>query len=118
MKKNKYLEKALSWVEKRSTVSVNSIAKDYEDPKAFISKSSKEKIRADISFVTHGGAKHFTEIALKNMDTKKQVVKWKVLSFIAGVKRGKLHLLAPKGHKAYTERLVKRYNINAMVYSL
>ncbi|MBQ4820529.1 hypothetical protein [Aquimarina sp. MMG016] len=49
---------------------------------------------------------------------KKLVIKWKVLSFMAGMKRGKLHLLAPKGHKAFTQRLVKQHNINAMVHSI
>ncbi len=118
MKKNRYIRKALSWVEKKPTKIVKSIAEGYENPKVFTSKSTNEKIRADLSFITYSGAKHYSDIALKNNNTKKLVVKWKVLSFMAGMKRGKLHLLAPKGHKAFTQRLVERHNINALVHTL
>ncbi|KZS38859.1 hypothetical protein AWE51_14860 [Aquimarina aggregata] len=117
-KKKKYIFKALSWVEKRPTTIVKSIAEGYENPKTFTSKSTNEKIQADLAFTTYGGAKHYSIIALKNNNIKKLVVKWKVLSFMAGIKRGKLHLLAPKGHKAFTKRLIERHNINAVVYTI
>ncbi|GAA4272010.1 hypothetical protein U6A24_10910 [Aquimarina gracilis] len=118
MKESKYLKKALSWVEKRPTISIKSIAEGHEDPKAFVSKSTDEKIKADVSFTTYGGAKHFSDIALKEDNARRLVVKWKVLSFMAGMKRGKLHLLAPRGHRAFTERLVKRHNINAVIHAI
>ncbi len=118
MNKKKYLNKAMAWIEKKPTTSIKSIAEGYENPKTFTSKSTKRKIHADVSYVTHGGAKHYTDIALKQENPKQQVVKWKVLSFMAGMKRGKLHLLAPRGHKAFTERLIERHNINAIVHPL
>ncbi len=118
MKKRKYIEKALSWVSKRPTSEIKSIAPGYENPKTFSSKATKEKIKPDLSFITYGGAKHFSDISLKKENPKKLVVKWKVLSYMAGMKRGKLHLLAPTGHKAFTQRLVKQHNINAEIHSI
>lgn len=118
MTKKDYLKKAMSWMEKKSTKSIKSTLEGYEDPKVFRSKSSKDIIQADLSYITHSGSKHFTEIALKQENPRKLVTKWKVLSFMASMKNGKLHLLAPRGHKSFTERLVKRHNINALVHSL
>ncbi|MBP2832597.1 hypothetical protein J8281_10415 [Aquimarina sp. U1-2] len=118
MSKEKYLDKAIAWAEKKATTSVRSVHRDYEDTKVFTSKATKEAIQADLSFTTHGGSKHFTEVALKEENPKGLVVKWKVLSFVASMKKGKLHLLAPKGHKAFTERLVHRHRINAIVHAI
>ena len=119
MNKDKYLEKAIAWAEKKATISLKATPEGYEDPKVFTSKKSKEEVQADLSFVTHGGAKHFSSIALKEDDPKSLVSKWKLLSFLASMKRGKLHLLAPKGHKAFTQKIVDRYHINnAVIHSL
>ncbi len=118
MEKEKYLEKAIVWAEKKSTVSLRAIKEGYENPKVYKSKVTEEIVQADLSFTTHGGAKHYTEVALKKDDPKNLVVKWKVLSFMASMKKGKLHLLAPKGHKAFTEKLVKQHNINAVVHPI
>ncbi len=118
MKKDKYLKKAVAWAEKKATISLKAIPEGYENPKIFTSKTNQEEIQADLSFVTHGGAKHYSSVALKNDNPKKLVAKWKVLSFLASMKRGKLHLLAPTGHKAFTQKLVDRHHINAVIHSL
>ena len=118
MKKEEYLQKAVAWAEKKATVSLKAIPNGYEDPKIFTSKKSKEEVQADLSFVTHGGAKHYSAIALKEDNPKKIVSKWKLLSFLASMKKGKLHLLAPRGHKAFTQKLVERHHINAVIHSL
>ncbi|SHJ12086.1 hypothetical protein [Aquimarina spongiae] len=118
MNKKKYIERALNWVNKRPTTAIKSIAPGFDEPKTFLSKSTNEKIKADLSFTTYGGAKHFSDIALKKKNAKKLVIKWKVLSYMAAMKRGKLHLLAPSGHKAFTKRLVERHNINAEIHSI
>jgi hypothetical protein len=118
MKKDEYLEKAVMWAEKKATVLLKSVSEGYESPKIFTSRTNQEKIQADLSYVTHGGAKHYSVVALKNENQKKTITKWKLLSFLASVKRGKLHLLAPTGHKAYTEKLVNTYDINAVIHSL
>lgn len=118
MTKEEHLEKAITWVNKKSIVSMKAISEGYEDPKIFVSKSTKEEIQPDLSFITHGGAKHYSEVALKDDNEKKLVAKWKVLSFLASMKRGKLHLLAPRGHKAFTQKMVNLHQINAVVHTL
>lgn len=118
MNKNNYLNQALKWVKKKQTTSLRVKLEGYEDPKVFRSKSNNEEFQADFSFITPKGAKHFTDVALKNENPRKTVVKWKILSFMASMKKGKLHLLAPRGHKAFTERIVKRHNINAVIHSI
>tara|TARA_R110000787_G_scaffold90764_1_gene191420 strand:+ start:845 stop:1201 length:357 start_codon:yes stop_codon:yes gene_type:complete len=118
MNKETYLEKAVDWAEKKAIVSLKSISEGYESPQVFISKTTKDEIQADLSFVTHGGVKHYSVIALKNDNQKKTVAKWKVLSFLASMKKGNLHLLVPDGHKPYTLKLVNKFNINAVIHML
>ena len=118
MKKDVYLEKAVEWAERKDTISLKSILEGYENPQIFTSKTTHEEIQADLSFVTHGGVKHYSVVALKNENPKKTVAKWKVLSFFASMKRGKLHLLAPNGHKAYIKKLVDNHDINAVIHAL
>jgi len=55
---------------------------------------------------------------LKTEENDRQVSKYKLLSTMAGMKSGKLYLLAPKGHKAYVDKMVKKYNISADVISI
>lgn len=118
MPKKEYLSKALDWVKSKSTYTVKSQAEGYENTKTFTNKSSLETIQPDISYITNRGNKHFTEIALKSDKPQKLITRWKLLSTMASMKNGKLHLLAPRGHKMFTQRLVDKYNIRAMVYSL
>ncbi len=118
MNKEKYLKKAITWANKKSIVTLRATSEGYENPKTFIGKTTKEEIQPDLSFTTHGGAKHYSEVALKDDNEKKLVAKWKVLSFLAGMKRGKLHLLAPRGHKAFTQKIVNLHQINAVVHAL
>ena len=118
MKKETFLEKAVVWAEKKATISLKTISEGYENPQIFTSKTTQEEFQADLSYVTHGGIKHYSVVALKNENPQKTVAKWKVLSFLASMKRGKLHLLAPIGHKAYTEKLVNIHDINAIIHAL
>jgi hypothetical protein len=41
-----------------------------------------------------------------------------MLSFLASMERGNLHLLVPNGHKEYTEKLVKNNDIKAVIHML
>jgi hypothetical protein len=118
MTKEKHMEEAVTWVNKRSIVSMKAISEGYEDPKIFVSKSTKEEIQPDMSFITHSGAKHYSEVALKDDNEKKLVTKWKVLSFLASMKRGKLHLLAPRGHRTFAQKMVNIHKINAVIHTL
>jgi len=116
--KDYYFEKAIAWVEKRTIASFKANAEGYEKTKVFKNKSSETEIQADLSFITKSGAKHYTDIALKKPDVTDLVTRWKLLSLMAASKNGQLHLLAPKGHKMFTKRLIADYNLDAEIHSL
>jgi hypothetical protein len=118
MNKKLWFPKALDWVERKTIGQIKAIAEGYDDPKTFYNKTTKETLQPDISFETQNGSKHFTDIVIKNDDSQKLVTRWKLLSMMASLKRGKLHLLAPRGHKMFTRRLVDKYNVNAIVHSI
>lgn len=116
--KNQYLNQAIEWASRKTTGVIRSIHEDYEDPKIFRSKNSDMMVQPDISFRLIDGRKHFTDISLKTEKPQKLVTRWKLLSTMATLSRGKLYLLAPRGHKIFTTRLVDRYNINATVQTI
>lgn len=118
MSKQSYFDKAVKWVSKKSKNSFKAKVNGYESPKVFKNKNTGEEIQADFSFQTEGGTKSYTEIALKSDSPQKLVTRWKLLSIMASMKHGKLFLLAPNGHKMFTQKLVDKYKINATICSL
>lgn len=118
MNKQEHFEKAYKWVKTQPFKSLRAKIDGYEDPKIFTAQTSNESVQADFSFITRRGAKHFSDIVLKDADPTQLVTRWKLLSTMAELKDGKLHLLAPKGHKSFAQRLVKEHNINASVHSI
>ncbi len=90
---------------------------DYEMPKKFSKPGEDEPYIPDITGFSKGG-KCYVEIAQKSDDVTRMVAKWKLFSTLAGMKKGKLFLLAPKGHKAFTDKLIKQFSIEATVYSI
>lgn len=116
--KSNYLDKALDWVTKKASVKFKAKMEGYEPTRVFTNQETGDVVQADFSFVTHGGSKSYTDIAIKSDTPQKLVSRWKLLSLMASMKRGKLFLLAPKGHKMFTERLINKYNINAEVRSI
>lgn len=118
MLKQHYLDKAIDWISKKSTTSVKAKIEGYDSPNVFTNKETGEEVQADFSFITQGGNKSFTEVAIKSDRPQKLVTRWKLLSLMASMKQGKLHLLTPKGHKMFTKKLVDTYHINAVIHSL
>ncbi len=118
MFKRDYFSKALNWVKNRGSHNIKAVSEGYDEPRVFTNKSTQAIVQADISYQTANGAKHFTDIALKSDNVQKLVTRWKLLSIMAGLKRGKLHLLTPKGHKMFTQKIVNQYNINALIHSI
>ena len=116
--KKQFLTKALAWVKKKQTLEIKSISEGYHNPKEFYNKTRDVKIMPDISFTTNSGARHYTEIALKDEKPESLISKWKFLSLMASMKKGKLHLLAPRGHKSFVSNLIKQNNIDAAVHSI
>lgn len=118
MSKESYMEAAVKWVQKKVVTEIRADYDGFEAPKAFVNRTTNTSVEPDVTFKTSNGGKHYTEIALKSEDAQDLVTKWKFLSTLASMKNGKLHLLAPKGHKMFTNKLVNEYNIDAQVHSI
>lgn len=119
MKNTELYEKAINWAKKNGFSNIMANTDDYETPKGFTRKDVDEVYTPDITGVRLGG-RSYVEIALKTEENNDQVSKYKLLSTMAAMKSGsgKLYLLAPKGHKAYVDKMVKKYNISAEVISI
>ncbi len=118
MNKESYFDQALEWVEKRGSQQIKADKEGYEPPKSYINKTTNESVQPDLTYTTSNGSKHYTDIALKSENPQALVTKWKLLSMMAQLRNGKLHLLAPRGHKSFTTDLVNTYNIDAIVHSI
>lgn len=117
MSKDKYLPKVIEWAEKKKIKSLKAISEGYDAPKAFTNQSTQEQVQPDLSFVMDD-ATHYSDVALKCEDTRRLVTRWKLLSTLATIKKGQLHLFAPKGHKIFTKKLVELHQIDARIHSL
>lgn len=67
------------------------------------------------------GRKSYFELGLKTSDQKTErevVTKWRLLSNLAAHKNGKLYLAVPRGHMAFTNRILADYPIQAEVVKI
>jgi hypothetical protein len=117
MSKNQYFEKALTWAKRNGMSDLKANFEDYETPTTFSKEGEDSPYIPDITG-SKNGHKSYLEIATKNGEVGRKVSKWKLLSTLASMKNGKLFLLAPKGHKAFTEKLVKQHDLNAEIVYL
>lgn len=117
MKDTELYERAILWAKKHGFSNIKANTEDYEAPAGFTRKDQSDQYIPDISGSKLGG-KSYVEIALKSEANDNQVSKYKLLSTMASIKSGKLYLLAPKGHKAFVDKMVKQYNISAEVVSI
>ena len=112
-----YLDSAIDWMKKHGYNDIKANHEDFEKPNSFNRKGEEEPVIPDITGVKTGG-KSFLEIATKTDEVRQKVTKWMLLSTMAARKGGKLILLTPKGHKSFTENIVKQYNLDARVVSI
>jgi hypothetical protein len=117
MAEDTYLEKAIQWTQSKGFFEIKAQLEGFEAPTAFTRKDGEEPIIPDITAVKTGG-KCYVEVATKSDDVQKKISKWMLLSTMASMKGGKLFLLAPRGHKSFTEDIVKGHNISAEVISI
>lgn len=64
------------------------------------------------------GRKSYFELAVKSEDAREVVTKWRLLSDLASFRNGKLYLAVPRGHMAFTNRILADYNIKAEVVKI
>jgi len=117
MKDSNLIERAAQWAEKRGFKKIKVNCEGYETPTQYTNQEEGEPFIPDVTGMQLGG-KSFVEIATKTDDEQRRISKWKLLSTLANMKGGKLFLLAPKGHKSFTEGIVKKHHLNAQVVYL
>jgi hypothetical protein len=116
MESDQLYEVAINWAKKRGLTSIKANTENYETPASF-KRNEGAPIVPDITGM-QASNKCYVEIATKTDDVQELISKWKLLSTMAQAKGGKLYLLTPRGHKAFTENIVKDYNLEARIVSV
>ncbi len=112
--KQEYIEQAIEMARNQGFKEFRSTFGDFEKPKSFTKVSSDQEVLPDFT-AKRGGKKHYFDVALKTDNIQPLITKWKLLSQLAELKNSHLILFAPRGHKAFTERLTKMYKVPAIV---
>jgi hypothetical protein len=118
-------EKAIEWLKRKgySSVKVNIEAEEFEKPTSFAQAGNGQDngqdnaMTPDLTAVMRG-SRHYFEIAVKADDQQEVVTKWKLLERLASMKESRFYLFTPQGHRAFANRLIKQYNINAVLIDL
>lgn len=117
MLETEFFDKAIAWVQRQGLTNIKANHADFEIPSQFNRPGEDMPVIPDITGY-RTGYKNYIEIAEKTDEVQRKVSRWKLLSTMAAMKGGKLYLLAPRGHKAFTEDIVTRYNISANIISI
>lgn len=117
MSESSRLERALNWVKKKGYSNIKSTHEDYQSTKSFILQQGEQTVNPHIS-AERMGTKNYFEIATKTDEVSSLVSKWKLLSVLAARTGGRLFLLAPRGHKSFTESICDRHLTSAEVVYL
>lgn len=111
MIKKEYFNKVVNWAKRRGISDIKANCEGFEQPSVFTKVEGEQPFTPDVTG-KKSGSKFYLEIATKTENIQRDVSKWKLLSKLARMKGGKLFLMAPKGHKAFVERILKKHNLN------
>lgn len=111
MVKKEYFTKVINWARKKGITGIKANHEDFDQPTQFRKNDVEKPFVPDVTG-RKLDKKIYIEIATKTEDVPREVSKWKLLSSLAMAKGGKLFLMIPRGNKAFTERVLKKYNIN------
>ena len=115
--KKGYIQKALTWVEKKGYLEIKADIEGLETPKSFTQRSSDTAVYPDMTAKSLG-RKFYFEVALKSSNERDIVTKWKLLSQLAAMKEGKLIVFTPHGHRAFAEKIIEKHRITAKIIPL
>ncbi len=115
--KESFIDEMLHWVKTHSYSKIRANQEGFEAPTSYRQPEEDDVFVPDITAVKLG-TKNYFELALKTDDPERTIRKWKLLSTIAEMKNGTLYLFAPRGHKAFTSKIVEKRNLNAKVISI
>ncbi|MEL6629348.1 MAG: hypothetical protein AAGF87_04220 [Bacteroidota bacterium] len=111
-------------VERKGFDQVRANADGYETPSPIRRKGTEgepENIYIPDVTGTINGRKSYFELGMKSEnddDTRALITKWRLLSDLADIKNGKLYLAVPRGHMAFTNRILADYPIRAEVVKI
>ena len=118
MNRSNFIEKAAQWAEGRGFKKIKANFEEFETPSSFNRPDENLRVTPDATGLKRGRKSYF-EVMLKTTNPRRKVSKIKLLNRLASMRGGKLFLLAPKGHKAFVQRIVSRHNLyNAEIVSL
>ena len=117
MEKDQYFEEAINWAQKHGFNNIKANYESYESPVQFSMVNGDSTFTPDITAYKYED-KYYIEIATKTDQPDEVVAKWSLLSSVAQNKGGKLFLLAPKGHKAFADRMIKKHRVDAQLVDL
>jgi hypothetical protein len=103
-----------SFVSRGGYTEVKANIEGFETPSALSSKGNDDRVIPDITALKRGG-RWYIEIVRKEGEVERTVSKWKLLSTLGRSKSGGLILIAPSGHFAFAERLIKKHDIPAQI---
>ena len=106
-----YIKKAIYWARNKGIASIKANCEGFEQPSQFTNLTGEQPYIPDVTGKWLGN-KFYVEIANKTKNKQRSASKWKLLSTLARTQGGKLFLLAPKGHKAFAERILKECNLS------
>ncbi|RMF25859.1 MAG: hypothetical protein D6765_09810 [Bacteroidetes bacterium] len=109
-------EKARAWVAQRGFHNIRTAIDKDKQTHRLLRRNDKEPFLPDLTAQLNG-RKYYFELALKSKAVRRVVSKWKLLAKMARLRGGKLYLLAPYGHRAFTERILNTHRIEAKVVS-
>jgi len=110
MSKHDYFQDAIDWAKSLSLSNFKANTDGYDSPNTLSQTDTDLSFTPDMTGRRRTN-KFYLEIALKSEDKRELVSKWKLLSTLASMKGGKLYLLAPSGHKAFTERILSSHQL-------
>ena len=111
MSKAEHFQDAIDWAKSLSLSDFKANTEGYESPNTFNRADEGSSFTPDMTGRRRTN-KFYLEIALKAEDTTQMISKWKLMSTMASMKGGKLYLLAPRGHKAYVQRLRDEHQLH------
>lgn len=116
MKNQKHYNKIIDWAGRKGFGNIKANIDEFESPVSYASAEKDLTYTPDVT-VKKRTKKSYLEIVVKSDDFKQKISKWKLLSTLAAIKGGRFILFAPKGNKAFAQRMIDEYNLNAeLVY--
>ncbi len=117
MKNENLIKRAIQWAKRKGFKAIRANSEEYQTPTNFRRPGEEDPIIPDVTGLRMN-RKSYIELAVKTGNLARKVSKWELLSRLASRQGGKLFLLAPKGHKSFTEEIVKKYQLRADVIYL